>query len=225
MCRTTVTTSGVEGLYLMDEDGRLDHAIRFQNTGTDTAFFVVIMDTLQATLDPATLELGAASHGMSMVVRDNVLKFMFPNILLPDSNTNEPRSHGFVTYSIEPRQPVLPGTVIENIANIFFDYNDPVITEPSVLTAEFSTGVSANTDPKVLLLPNPARDAFEIRGLRRELLRVDLLAIDGRVVRSFSGSDGERRFALGGIASGAYIAALTLRNGTAIRLPLIIEHH
>ena len=123
-----------------------------------------------------------------------------------------------------PKRDSAVADLLENTANICFDYNEPVITEPSVLVAEFSTGVSANTDPKVLLLPNPARDAFEIRGLRRELLRVYLLSIDGRVVQSFSGSDGERRFALGGIASGAYIAALTLRNGTAIRLPLIIEH-
>ena len=35
-----------------------------------------------------------------------------------------------------PVQPVK----IENIANIYFDFNPPIITEPSVLVAEFSTG-------------------------------------------------------------------------------------
>ncbi|MBK9629215.1 MAG: hypothetical protein IPO56_16370 [Flavobacteriales bacterium] len=58
---------------------------------------------------------------------------------------NEPRSHGFVTFRIRPRTPVLPGTVIENIANIYFDFNPPVITEPSVLVAEFSTGCNNRT--------------------------------------------------------------------------------
>ena len=53
---------------------------------------------------------------------------------------NEAASHGFVSSgSSLCRSP--PGTVIENIANIYFDFNDPVITEPSVLVAEFSTGV------------------------------------------------------------------------------------
>jgi len=212
-------------VYLIDEDEWVDYSIRFQNTGSDTAFLVVITDTLPPHLDPATIRMGAGSHNFSWSLSgQGTLRWVFPAIQLPDSNVNEPLSHGFVSFRIRPRQPVLPGTVIENIANIYFDFNEPVITEPSVLVAEFSTGVSANTDTEVLLLPNPARDAFEIRGLRQELLRVDLLSIDGRIVRSLSGSDGERRFALGGIPSGAYIAALTLRNGTAIRLPLIIEH-
>jgi hypothetical protein len=62
------------------------------------------------------------------------MKFYFPNILLPDSNINEPRSHGFVGFRIRPHLPLLPGDEITNIANIYFDFNPPVITEPSVLT-------------------------------------------------------------------------------------------
>ena len=55
----TARTSSRESneIYYIDEDEWIDYTIRFQNTGTDTAFIVVITDTLPATLDPATFEL------------------------------------------------------------------------------------------------------------------------------------------------------------------------
>src|SRR5690606_26856558 len=79
----------------------------------------------------------------------------FANILLPDSGTNEVASHGLVRFRIRPHLPVLPGTTIENTANIFFDFNPPVITEPSMLVAEFSTGVHGSEAHALMLSPNP----------------------------------------------------------------------
>src|SRR5690606_8518432 len=101
----------------------IDYTIRFQNTGTDTAFNVLITDTLPAYLDPGSFVVGAASHNFTWELRDaGTLKFSFPDILLPDSNANEAASHGFVSFRIKPREPVLPGTMIENFANIYFDF-------------------------------------------------------------------------------------------------------
>ncbi len=157
------TESNNDGSYLISEDEWIDYTIRFQNTGTDTAFFVVITDTLPNTVDPASFVTGAASHHYTMDLSgQGILRFTFPNILLPDSNVNEPRSHGFVSFRIRPRLPLLPGEEITNIANIYFDFNPPVITEPSVLVAEFSTGIQARgTAPSVF--PNPANDQLFIR--------------------------------------------------------------
>jgi len=47
---------------------------------------------------------------------------------LPDSNVNQVASNGFVKFSILPRADAPLETVIENDAAIFFDFNDPVIT-------------------------------------------------------------------------------------------------
>ncbi|MEO8587925.1 MAG: SprB repeat-containing protein, partial [Flavobacteriales bacterium] len=128
--KTANTSSGYStSLFYIDVDNWIDYTIRFQNTGTDTAFTVIVTDTLQAALDPASIQWGAASHGCTRsLVGQGVVKFIFPNILLPDSNVNEPASHGFASFRIRPRLPLMPATVIENTANIFFDFNDPVIT-------------------------------------------------------------------------------------------------
>jgi len=143
------TTAGLPGVFLIGQDDWLDYTIRFQNTGTDTAFTVVITDTLPATLDPASVIWGPTSHTCTKAILSNgVLRFTHDNILLPDSNVNEVRSHGFVNFRIKARQPVVPGVQISNIANIYFDFNPPVITDPSVLTIT-TPGVALS--PKVLL--------------------------------------------------------------------------
>ena len=112
--KLATTSSGNTDVWQLNEDEWIDYTIRFQNTGTDTAFNVVITDTLPANLDPGSIVMGASSHTFTWELRDaGTLKFYFPNILLPDSNINEPRSHGFVGFRIRPRLPLLPGDEID----------------------------------------------------------------------------------------------------------------
>ncbi len=90
-------------VYVIDEDEWVDYTIRFQNTGTDTAFLVVITDTLSQYLDPATIRMGAGSHGFSWSLSgQGTLRWVFPNIILPDSNVNEPREPRFCELSYSP---------------------------------------------------------------------------------------------------------------------------
>ena len=115
--------------HLVEPDWEIEYLIRFQNTGTDTAFKVVIRDTLSPSLNPSTVRPGAASHPYTWdLTGEGVLSFTFDNILLPDSTTNEPESHGFISFTIEQDEDILPGTVFENTAFIYFDFNDPIMT-------------------------------------------------------------------------------------------------
>ncbi|WP_299754949.1 IPT/TIG domain-containing protein [uncultured Pontibacter sp.] len=109
----------------------LKYKIRFQNTGTDVAYRVVVVDTLSEHLDLSTLQLGAASHAHRLEVSGKglpVLTWTFDNIMLPDSNANEPGSHGYIQFSIKPKADLPEKTAVENFADIFFDYNSPVRT-------------------------------------------------------------------------------------------------
>ena len=107
----------------------LTYTIRFQNTGTDTAFTVKILDTLSSKLNPESLEILSSSHDYSYEIDENgVAEFTFNYILLPDSTTNEPDSHGFIQYSIKPKNNLMIGDSIKNTAYIYFDFNEPVVT-------------------------------------------------------------------------------------------------
>ncbi|MEO1515147.1 MAG: T9SS type A sorting domain-containing protein [Bacteroidota bacterium] len=124
----------------------LDYLIRFQNTGTDTAFTVVIRDTLDSDIDIETFQAGPASHPYDLKVAEGgILEFTFNNILLPDSNTNERASHGFVFYDIILPQDATPGTRIENTAAIYFDFNAPIITNTVVSTVRAPTAQTDQT--------------------------------------------------------------------------------
>ncbi|MEM6803078.1 MAG: hypothetical protein AAF696_16860, partial [Bacteroidota bacterium] len=73
----------------------LDYTIRFQNVGNDTAFNIVIKDTLDRKLDLGTLQMTAASHPYFFLIENNrSLSITFPDVLLVDSTTNEADSHG-----------------------------------------------------------------------------------------------------------------------------------
>ena len=115
-------------------DERITYTIRFQNTGTDTAFTVRLLDTLSSLLDVKTFTPLSASHDHSVSLdEEGRLSVLYENILLPDSTTNEPASHGYFTFSILPRQGIREGTV-ENRAGIYFDFNRPVITNTVINT-------------------------------------------------------------------------------------------
>ncbi len=142
----------------------LTYHIRFQNTGTDTAFTIVVRDTLAAWLDPAALRLGASSHPYSFDLLGNgIAVFTFNNVALPDSNVNEAASQGFVEFSIDQKADIPLGTVLENRAGIYFDFNPVVLTntvwhtvEEDFLTIISSTSTPAGLEQSLRIFPNPA---------------------------------------------------------------------
>lgn len=214
--KVAITSSQLsDALYYIDEDEWIDYSIRFQNTGTDTAFNVVITDTLPPTLDPATFQLGPRSHNcIAQMTGQGILRFVFPNILLPDSNVNEAASHGIVQFRIRPRLPLEPGTVIENIANIYFDFNEPVITEPSVLVAEMSTEVGGIDTDLINAFPNPAQDRLWLQGAPSATIRWSITSADGRVVFASRYAFPMDGLSLVGLAEGSYCLRLHTANGT-----------
>ena len=127
----------------------LDYVVRFQNTGTDTAFTVVIEDFLDANLDYSTLNIQGASHPYKATLDQETgrLVFIFENILLPDSTTNEIASHGFFRYQILANSNLDENTSIQNFASIFFDLNPPILTNTveNILVSDIPILVNAQS--------------------------------------------------------------------------------
>jgi len=140
----------------------LYYTIRFQNTGNFPAEKVEILDTLDMNLDLSTFRVLDASHTLETTVTEREISFLFDQIFLPDSISNEPESHGYVLYRIEPFSDIANNTVIENTAGIYFDFNPPIITNTTsnTMVDEFPT-ISSNEDitlneNRIFLIPNPA---------------------------------------------------------------------
>lgn len=143
----------------------LEYMIRFQNTGTDTAFNVRVVDTLSSLLDINTFETVSSSHKFIINSKTKgVLEFYFPNILLPDSNVNEPASHGFIKFRIKPLTTISLSDTIKNDASIYFDYNLPVITNETIVSFRnnviTSTGNLPDLSKHLKVYPNPVRSVL-----------------------------------------------------------------
>lgn len=143
-----VSPKGLGALGLVEPKQELTYLVRFQNTGNDTAFAVLIRDQLDANLDWSTLKPLSSSHPMEVnIERDGEVVFRFSDILLPDSNVNEPESHGYVEYSVMPKLDVKPLATISSPAAIYFDFNPAVVTNKVLNTILCFTA----PNPKVTL--------------------------------------------------------------------------
>ncbi|MBK9639641.1 MAG: hypothetical protein IPO63_18265 [Bacteroidetes bacterium] len=141
-------------------DRWLTYTIRFQNTGTADAQHIYITDTLDLSLDFSTIALLSYSHQPILNFESSgILKFQYPNINLPDSNTNEPASHGYVQYKIRAKDSLTIGGIIENTANIFFDFNSPVITNTTN-----NTIINCSIPPTIITASICNGEAFYING-------------------------------------------------------------
>lgn len=122
--------NGLADKDVLGENDELEYLIRFQNTGTDTAFTVRIEDVLSTDLDLSSVIPVSASHDYEWFIeRDRNLVVTFNDILLVDSTTNEKGSHGFIKFKVDLRdQRPEPGAIVNNTAAIFFDFNEPIIT-------------------------------------------------------------------------------------------------
>jgi hypothetical protein len=208
--------TGYGNPHFINQNTDIEYLIRFQNTGTDTAFKVVILDTLSEFLDPTTIRPGASSHPFSFEILDEkLLRFNFSGIMLPDSNTNEAASHGFVQFVAKQKPDLAKNTVIENTAAIYFDLNAPVITNTVFHTIsenfiEVSDASEANGLAPLHVFPNPASEAvtFMLPIVLGENASFQLHDQLGKLVRNQSFSGDQFRLERKGMASGIYFYSI-----------------
>ncbi|MDQ3049162.1 MAG: T9SS type A sorting domain-containing protein [Bacteroidota bacterium] len=186
----------------------LSYTVNFQNTGTAPAINVYLMDTLDTQVDITSLRIIGSSHPMTTtLLAGNVLKFNFANIMLADSTSNEPESHGFVKYSIAPLAGLLPGDQITNTAYIYFDFNSPIVTNTALNTIEFPVSVDENSGFQLNIYPNPANSivtvSFEDKASRS--LKMKIVNMAGQIVYE----EENNQF------TGSYNKSLDLKNNPA----------
>lgn len=222
---------GYEAEHFIRPGTELEYKIRFQNTGSDTAFTVIIRDTLSEWIDISTLRPGAASHPYAWrIYGPGILEFRFDNILLPDSTTNEPASRGVVEFKVQHEPDAPLGTVIENSAAIFFDFNAPVITNTTwhtlgenFIVISQSRAIEEKANLKVY--PNPFAESatFSWDGALLNQGRFLLYDSQGRMVRTETISGQYHTFNRRGLPAGLYFFRLENDRNLAATGKLIIQ--
>lgn len=136
----------------------LHYRIRFQNVGSAPATNVRIETVMSEFLDADTFEFIASSHLSSVnKTNGNKLTFNFNNIELAGSY-DEANSHGWMIYKVKPKTSFGIGNIINSTAGIYFDFNDPVITNTFPVRIEETLANVESKYSKVILYPNPAKE-------------------------------------------------------------------
>lgn len=140
----------------------LHYVVRFQNTGTADAINVRIEDQLDENLNWSTFRPVASSHPNSVSIDGNgKVTFNFPNINLPAEQDDEPASHGYVFYEVKLKPGLTVNDDIYNTAEIYFDFNEAIVTN-TVVTDLMALGTPHFNNDKFALYPNPASSSFSI---------------------------------------------------------------
>ncbi len=195
----------------------ITYVVNFQNTGNGEAYNIRVNDTIAANLDMNTFEVIESSHAMNTIIRPGgVVDFMFPNIMLPDSNANEPASHGYIVYRIKPTGTLPLNSITPAKVDIYFDYNEAVTTNTGTTTVLEPLGVNEQTAAQFNIFPNPANGLVFIQPnttYQNDKLTLRIFAADGRMVYTENYNTGNTPHAINTAAFAKGLYSLQISNG------------
>ena len=226
--RKTVNPAGqgAQGLISAEVED-FQFLIEFQNTGTAPADNIYVEDTLSSLFNLNSLQVMAASHAYQTEIRQgNLIRFIFPNINLADSLSNEPESHGWIAFKVKRQADATnPGTVFKNTALIYFDFNEPVVTNTTLNTIaeDVVLSVPQKVTAELEIYPNPAVTSVRIL-LPSKAKEIRISDIFGRVLlRKTGDANLLHQMDIQTLSSGIYLVGATLNNGSTVQKKLIIR--
>lgn len=138
------------------------YLIRFENTGSVSAINVVIKDVIDTNKFDMTsfVPMNASHDFVTRIQNNNEVEFIFEDINLPFEDAF---NDGFVLFKIKTLSSLVVGDTFENSAEIYFDFNFPIITnveQTTVDTTASTDDFALNSDIKIF--PNPAESLLQI---------------------------------------------------------------
>ncbi|HXB41433.1 MAG TPA: T9SS type A sorting domain-containing protein [Bacteroidia bacterium] len=209
---------GING-DISTNDSILTYSIHFQNTGSYPTNFVSIIDTINSNLDVFSLKvIGSYTGGMYNVkptisfLSASVIKFDFRYCHLQPAAWDSANSSGFITYTIKQKKYLTLGTQIKNRADIYFDYNTPILTNTTINTIN-AVGINYNSDKSntIKVYPNPATEAvtIECKYPNAEMRMFDLL---GNEIRNEK-FNFKTQINVFGLSNGLYLISIKTAEG------------
>jgi uncharacterized repeat protein (TIGR01451 family) len=208
-------------------DSALTYTVTFRNVGNTPTSRVFLIDTLDANLDVASIQVLRSSNSWYRLDSPPwVLWVEFGNILLTDSTTSPSQSDGSITFSVRLRSGIATGSRITNQAYVIFDDNVPVATNAVVSTivpdGAAVPGQSPSTALTPTVAPNPARERVMLDGLEPGA-EIELWSATGSRIGTVRASGVTETIDIDDLASGEYLIVVSTRDG-ARTLPLVVTH-
>ncbi|RDK88704.1 T9SS type A sorting domain-containing protein [Marinirhabdus gelatinilytica] len=199
-----------------DADKYLHYIIRFQNLGTADAINVRVVDVLDELLDVSTFRVLDASHNMETTIVDGQVDFIFDDINLPPETVDPEGSNGYVTFKIKPVTTVALNDEVANSADIYFDFNAPIVTNTTVTRFVDVLHVEEVSAMDVSIFPNPAKDVLNISTISK-IENVTFVNTLGQEVKNISVSENNSKVDVSTLVSGLYFVKVTTMDGSVVK--------
>jgi Leucine-rich repeat (LRR) protein len=191
------------------------YLIRFENTGTYPAQNIVVKDLIDLSkFDISTLTPMKASHDFVIKIsEDNTVEFIFENINLPfDDATND----GYIAFKIKTVPTLVTGDSFTNEANIYFDYNFPILTNKATSTFKTLGTQDFEFSDYFSVYPNPVSDILNI-GTKNtiQLKTMAIYDVLGQIVLAVLNAQNISKVDVSKLSSGNYFLKINTDKGTS----------
>jgi hypothetical protein len=193
----------------------VNYLIRFENTGTYPAQNIVVKDLIDLTkFDISTLVPTKASHEfVTKISEGNKVEFIFENINLPfDNATND----GYIAFKIKTLPTLVVGDSFANEANIYFDYNFPILTNKATSTFKTLGTSDFEFSNYFSVYPNPVNDILNI-GLKNSIEVQSMAVYDilGQLVIAVPNAQTISKIDVSKLTTGNYFLKTNTDKGTS----------
>ena len=189
------------------------YVIGFENDGTANAQNIVVKDMIDtAKFDISTLiPLSGSASYTTRITNTNKVEFVFQNINLPfAAGTNT----GYVAFKIKTMPTLLVGNTFSNSANIYFDYNAPIVTNTATTTIATLGTEDFDFGSLFTLSPVPAKNSLTISTKQDVMMRsVSIYNTLGQLVQV--NTNPNETIDVSGLQSGSYFIRISSDKGSA----------
>jgi Leucine-rich repeat (LRR) protein len=192
------------------------YMIRFENKGTYPAQNIVVKDMIDLTkFDISTLIPTSSSHSfVTKISEGNKVEFIFENINLPFDDVN---NDGYISFKIKTKPTLKVGDSFDNEANIYFDYNFPVLTNKA--TSTFKTTLNTSDfefSNYFSVYPIPANEVLNISAIQNiEIQSIAVYDILGQLVISLPNVKDASKIDVSNLRTGNYFLNIKSDKGSS----------
>lgn len=192
------------------------YIIRFENTGTYSVQNVVVKDIIDLTkFDISTLTPTSASHSyITKISNKNKVEFIFENILLSFDDAN---NDGYIAFKIKTLPTLKVGDSFQNEANIYFDYNFPILTNKA--TSTFNTTLETQDfefSNYLNVYPVPAKEFLNVSVKNNiEINSMAIYNLLGQLVIAVPNAQNTKMIDVTQLKTGTYFLTIKSDKGTS----------
>ena len=218
---------------IFESDTKLNYVVNFQNLGNAEATYVRVEDVLDLNkYEIESFDFLGSSHPSSWEFINNKLVVTMRGLHLLPKDLDEEGSKGYISFTIKRKEGMPLGTAIDNTAAIYFDYNDPVITNTahSVIISPLSNETAVvNREENLILVPNPTSSSATavVNLVEATSVNLSVFNINGQLVKNIA-TDGvlqagthKINLDVDALASGAYI--IQFKSATSVVTQKLIK--